>query len=98
MSYVSHLTADPSGKTVNLLGPVNLQFVLTPANAHNVSTGHSTLTTPKRTKWRLDEVSETAVIGDFEGVFSLGVGLKAETPFRVLTLHHPTRIVVDVRH
>jgi hypothetical protein len=38
------------------------------------------------------------VIGDFEAVFSVGVGLTAKTPFRVRTLHNPTRIVVDVHH
>ena len=98
VKYVSSLVADPSGKTVNLLGAYSLQFVVTPADAHNVNTGRSTLTTPAQTKWRFDEVRETAVIGDFEGVFTLGVGLEAKTPFRVLTLHNPTRIVVDVKH
>jgi hypothetical protein len=96
--YVSQLRADPSDKIVNLLGPVSLRFVITPANGHDPSTGKSTLTTPKRTKWRLDRVRETAVIGDFEAVFTLGVGLQSKEPFRVLTLHHPTRIVVDVHH
>jgi hypothetical protein len=96
--YVSQLHADPSGKVVNLLGPASLQFVVTPANGHSPTTGHSTLTTPSRTKWLLDQVRETAVIGDSEAVFTLGVGLHSKAPFRVLTLHNPTRIVVDVRH
>jgi hypothetical protein len=46
----------------------------------------------------LDEIRETAVIGDTEGVFTLGVGLHAKSPFRELTLHNPLRIVVDVQH
>ena len=96
--YVTQLRADPSDKVVNLLGPVSLAFVLSPANGHDPKTGHSTLTTPARTKWGLDQVRETAVIGDFEAVFTLGVGLHRKAPFRVLTLHNPTRIVVDVRH
>jgi hypothetical protein len=96
--YVRHLHRDPSGLPVNLLGPASLRLVLTPANGHDPSTGHSTLTTAARTKWRLDEVRETAVIGDFEAVFSVGVGVAAKAPFRVQTLHHPTRIVLDVRH
>jgi hypothetical protein len=96
--YVHRLHRDPSGKDVNLLGPASLQVVLNPANGHDPDTGDPTLTTPARTAWRLDQVRETAVIGDFEAVFSLGVGLAHRAPFRVLTLQHPTRIVVDIRH
>lgn len=95
--YVRTLHRDPSDKTVNLLGPRSLRIVLT-ANGHDIDTGRSTVTTPLRTAWRFDEVRETAVIGDFEAVFSVGVGLADKTPFRVRTLHHPTRIVVDVHH
>ena len=97
VKYVTSLHADPSDAVVNLLGPASLQFVVTPA-AGFTSSGHSTLTTPERTKWRLDEVRETAVIGDFEGVFTVGVGLARRAPFRVLTMQNPTRIVVDIRH
>ena len=95
--YVRTLHRDPSGKTVNLLGPRSLLIVLS-ANGHDIATGTSTLTTPLRTPWKFDAVRETAVIGDFEAVFSVGVGLAGKTPFRVLTLHNPTRIVVDVHH
>jgi hypothetical protein len=95
--YVQQLHRDGSGKKVDLLGPVSLSFSLRPANGHDEN-ADSTLTTPRRTKWRLDQVRETAVIGDFEADFTLGVGLRHRSAFRVLTLHHPTRIVVDVRH
>jgi hypothetical protein len=95
--YVRTLHRDASGKVVNLLGPASLRIVLS-ANGHDVDTGTSTMTTALRTKWRYDAVRETAVIGDFEAVFSVGVGLADQTPFRVRTLHHPTRIVIDVHH
>jgi AMIN domain len=96
--YVKNAHRDPSGKVVHLLGPRTLLIVLSPANGHDINTGDPTLTTPRRVKWRFDEVRETAVIGDFEAVFSVGVGLAHKTPFRVHTLHNPTRIVVDVHH
>jgi hypothetical protein len=96
--YVKTLHRDPSDKTVNLLGPRSLRIVLSPANGHDVNTGDSTLTTPRRVKWRFDAVRETAVIGDFEAVFSVGVGVADKNKFRVRTLHNPTRIVVDVHH
>lgn len=97
VAYVRTLHRDPSGRTVDLLGRRSLLIVVS-ANGHDINTGTSTLTTPRRTAWRLDEVRETAVLGDFEAVFTLGVGLAHTTPFRVLTLHDPTRIVVDVHH
>jgi hypothetical protein len=96
--YVRRLHRDPSGSFVNLLGPASLKVVLNPANGHDVDTGTSTLTTPARTAWRLDQARETAVIGDFEAVFTVGVGLARKAPFRVMTLRNPTRIVIDVRH
>lgn len=95
--YVRTLHRDPSGTIVNLLGPRSLRIVIS-ANGHDLATGTSTLTTRRRTAWRLDQVRETAVLGDFEAVFSVGVGLADKTPFRVRTLHGPTRIVVDVHH
>lgn len=96
--YVRQLRRDGRGNVVNLLGPASLEFVLSPANGHDPDTGEATLGTPARTKWRLDQVRETAVIGDFEADFTLGVGLARRAAFRVLTLLNPTRIVVDVRH
>jgi hypothetical protein len=96
--YVRTLRKDPSGKVADLLGPRSLRIVLSPANGHDINTGDSTLTTPRRTKWRFDEVRETRVLGDFEAVFTVGVGVADKTPFRVRTLHNPTRIVVDVHH
>jgi hypothetical protein len=96
--YVKRLHADPSGRVVDLRGPASLRIVLNPANGHDPETGVVTLTTPDRTAWRLDQVRETAVIGDFEAVFTVGAGLARRAPFRVLTLTNPTRIVVDVRH
>lgn len=96
--YVRTLRADASGRPVDLRGPASLRIVLTPANGHDVATGASTLTTPRRTRWLLDEVRESAVLGDFEAVFTVGVGLARKAPFRVRTLRNPTRIVVDIRH
>lgn len=96
--YVKRLHADPSAHLVDLLGPASLRIVLDPANAHDVETGEGTMTTPRRTRWRFDQVRETAVIGDFEAFVTVGAGLARRAPFRVLTLTNPTRIVVDVRH
>jgi len=42
-------------------------------------------------------VITTVQSGDFEGVTSYGIGLAKRTAFRVSTLRHPNRVVVDVR-
>jgi hypothetical protein len=34
--------------------------------------------------------------GDFEGVVTLGLGLRRRTGFRVFRLTNPTRVVIDV--
>jgi hypothetical protein len=96
--YVKTVHRDPSGKKVHLLGPRSLLIVLSPANGHDINTGDSTLTTKRHGVWNLDEVLETKVVGDFEAVFSVGVGLADKNTFRVRTMHNPTRIVVDVHH
>lgn len=46
---------------------------------------------------RFPELREIAGAGDFEGVVSFGLGLTAESGFRVFTLTNPDRLVVDVR-
>ena len=96
--YVRQLHRDGRGNVVNLLGPASLEFVLSPASGHDPDTSERTLGTPARTKWRLDQVRETAVIGDFEADFTLGVGLARRAAFRVLTLRSPPRSVLDVHH
>jgi hypothetical protein len=46
---------------------------------------------------RFPELREVAGAGDIEGVVSFGLGLSAESGFRIFTLTDPDRLVVDVR-
>jgi hypothetical protein len=39
-----------------------------------------------------------AFTGDFEGQISFGLALRHRSDLRVLELHAPNRIVIDVRH
>ena len=96
--YVKRLREDGSGRVVDLRGPASLRIVLSPADGHDPETGQGTMTTPLRTAWRLDQLRETAVLGDFEAVVTVGAGLARRAPFRVMTLTNPTRVVGDVRH
>jgi hypothetical protein len=98
VGYVAHVYRDPSGLPVTLSGAADLQVTLKPAFAHNISTGRSCLLTPSRMLFSYSAVREYRVVGDFEGVVSIGVGARRLAPFRVFTLSSPTRIVIDIAH
>ncbi len=92
ITYVAHVIADPSGKTIKLPGRHFLVITLRPANAHTKSgntishrvqvPGYPTLKA-----WVL--------AGDDEGVVSIAVGLKTHAKIRVGELHG--RIFVDFK-
>lgn len=44
------------------------------------------------------EVTEARMAGDFEAVLTWVVGLRTETPFRVMVLDSPPRLVIDFQH
>jgi len=97
VSYVRAVHADASGKVVDLRGKAQIMVRLKPAQAHN-NNGTSTYTGPRRFTVDDPELREVALVGDFEGVVSIGLGLRTKHGFRVLTLHDPTRIVIDIAH
>ena len=39
-----------------------------------------------------------AITGDYEGVLSVGIGMRKQTSVKVFTLIRPTRVVIDVGH
>lgn len=98
VGYVRALREDGSGRVVDLRGAASLRITLPSANAHDIVTGADTLRTPARKRWFYPEIKEYAVLGDFEAVVTVGVGVTRREPFRMFTLRHPTRLVVDVRH
>jgi hypothetical protein len=103
VGYVSQVTEDGSGRVVPLRGGARLQVTLeapaydadyhptyTPANPRELTdvTGYRTF-------------RQAAWAGSFEGYTTLGLGVRARLPFRVLQLPGPaagSRIVVDVAH
>jgi hypothetical protein len=96
--YVKKLRHDGSGAVADLRGRKSLQIVLTPAYAHNDTNGAPTLTTPDRQTFSHPQIREYALLGDFEGYVTVGIGLRHKEPFRVLTLSNPKRIVIDIKH
>ncbi len=93
VAYVQALIEDASGRRIPMPGRAILELKMQSANAHDEqgrSTAPSTLTLALRNVMRIKRS------GDFEAVVSYGIGLAKRRPFRVMRLHRPDRIVVDV--
>lgn len=94
IGYVSQLVQDGSGKPVNLAGGAAINVVFQGANAHD-SAGHATVS-PLHFRPGLPSLKEVALIGDFEGVVTYGLGVDHEVSFKVLELSNPSRIAIDI--
>ncbi|MGX1162331.1 hypothetical protein FBY31_3612 [Arthrobacter sp. SLBN-100] len=101
--YVPEIVQDGSGFTVPVRGNARLQVTVN-APAYD-SNGNGTYNPP--VKAELSNVAgyqtfrQVAYAGSFEGYTSIGLGVRARLPFRVLTLDGPgsgSRLVVDVAH
>jgi hypothetical protein len=90
---------DPRGDVLPLRGGAFLQIVLqSPAQLATACPDELVDVTGYRT------FRQVALAGNFEGVTSLGLGVRARLPFRVFTLAgipgdaDGTRVVLDVAH
>lgn len=101
VAYVSQITADGSGAVLPVAGSARLLIVVR-TNAHDINNGRVTLkrALPPPTGFRT--FRGLVFAGDFEGITSIGLGVRARLPFRAFALPGPgpnhTRIVVDVSH
>ena len=89
--YVKQLIGDGSGLPVPIRGKAIFAMTMRPAQAHN-GTGAMVST---RIYGRLRNVQQIKKVGDFEAVLTYGIGLRHTSKFRVFTLTHPSRVVVD---
>jgi len=94
IQFVRQVIADPSGKTIKLPGRRFLLITLRPAQAHK-SSGASTLPT-KVQVLGLPMLKAWVLAGDFEGVVSIAVGLRAKTSIRVGELRG--RLFIDFKY
>ncbi|GAA3431040.1 AMIN-like domain-containing (lipo)protein [Kutzneria kofuensis] len=95
---VDQLYYDPSGNPVTIPGTKFVKLVMQGAssfddNGNPTYTGPRTISTPQ-----LTNVQAVAIIGDFEHVLSVGLGLKHPANVHVFTLTGPNRLVIDVDH
>ena len=93
VSYVPQVTADPSGRPIALPGHRYLLITLRPAQAHD-SSGGATITRSARAL-SYPVLKGYALAGDFEGVFSLALGLAGPASIRIG--EWPGHWYIDVR-
>lgn len=97
--YVDQVLTDAKGDVLPLRGGAFLQIVLqAPAQLGTANPGELVGVTGYGT------FRQVALAGNFEGVTSIGLGVRARLPYRVFTLPgipgnaNGTRVVIDVAH
>lgn len=96
IAYVDDVYACGSGDVVNVAGASRLTVRLQPARAHDDS-GNVTIA-ERRRRPALTTLKELTITCDFEAQVEWALGLAAKTPYRVLELKTPPRLVLDIRH
>jgi hypothetical protein len=86
---------DGSGMTLQLQGSSGVKIVVHGASGYDLN-GHQTFTGPQDLTPGYPVLKEARQVGDFERVFSWGLGLSQPNCVRVTTLAGPDRLVVDV--
>ena len=92
------LVSGGTGDVIPLTGPADLVIMFTPAYAHDIDTGATTYPISTVLNPNLPTLKQIKFGEDFEAHVSAGLGLADRVGFRVLQLHSPDRIVVDVAH
>jgi hypothetical protein len=101
--YVPEIIQDGSGFTIPVLGRARLQVTVNAPSYDN----NGNVTYNPAAKAELSNVAgyqtfrQVVYAGSFEGYTSIGLGVRARLPYRVLTLDGPgsgSRLVVDVAH
>jgi hypothetical protein len=95
--YQRRFSYDGSGLPVPIGGRSGLQVSLTPAVAHDQS-GDNVYAGPSIARPKFQTLKALAFTGDFEGHVTFAFALTHRAPYRIFTLDHPRRIVIDFRH
>ncbi len=96
VSYVDDIYACGSGDAVTVAGASRMSVRLEPARAHD-DIGNVTIA-ERRRRPALPALKELTIVCDFEAQVEWALGLVAQTPYRVMELATPPRLVLDIRH
>ena len=85
-----------SGEAVQVAGAGKMEVKFHSANAHTEA-GQATIKDRER---RLNQpiLKELEITCDFEAEVAVVLGVSAPNRYRVLDLHNPTRVVIDIKH
>jgi hypothetical protein len=91
---------DASGRVVAVKGAYILRVRMSPAFDADLNKKGAprTYNGPLRISPSTPEVAQLVRIGGFENVLTWALGVRDRVDFRVITLHNPARIVVDLRN
>jgi hypothetical protein len=92
------LVGGGTGNPIPLAGHAALVITFHPAFAHDITSGATTYDIGTVLNPNLPTLRQVKFGEDFEGYVSAGLGLADRVGFRVLQLHAPDRIAVDVAH
>jgi hypothetical protein len=92
------LVAGGTGNPIPVAGVATLRVTFHQAYAHDIETGAVTYDTTRVLNPALPTVRQIRFGEDFEGVVTAGLGVNVKLGFRVLVLHSPDRVAVDVAH
>jgi hypothetical protein len=95
--YQRRFSYDGSGLPVPIGGASGLEVSLTPAVAHDGS-GNNVYVGPDLARPKFQTLKALAFTGDFEGHVTFAFALTHRAPYRIFTLVHPRRLVIDFRH
>jgi hypothetical protein len=88
------VVADASGEVVPVSGGARLLVRFLPAHGHKPD-GQSSYGPARRT-FALPGVIQVVSAGDSEDVLRFGIGVAKRQRFKVFTLAHPSRFVIDI--
>ena len=104
VKYVDQVLSDPRGDVVPLRGGAKLEVTVFAPDV-NIDTGQLTYKPANRSELvnvtGFRTLRQLAYAGGFEGVTTIGAGVRARLPFRVFLLAGPgsgSRLVIDVAH
>jgi hypothetical protein len=99
LAYVDHPAADGSGAPVQVKGGAALKVRFEPASTTDLSgeNPRRVYTGPDRVTGGSKAVTEVVKGGDFEGVLTWFIGVRATTPFRiVLVPSAPAQVTIEL--
>ena len=90
-SYVDTVTADGSGNPVTVPGAARIQLVIQHPETTPAAVGSQLANVAG-----FDTFRSVIAAGSFEGITTIGIGVRARLPMRVTVLQNPGRFVIDV--